>query len=359
MGDDRTYAYPIVVRAVTSDDAMTADWARLPYDVLERIVVAGHQRGAGRQPGRLRHHDQSHPERSSGSESDAPSNRGVDGGRGHRGPGRNREGARRARQGHPRRRREHRDDQEALRLDRHRVDRRDPARLPRAALHHRRRRGVHQRRDPLRRDDPPVEPPTARRSRRCSSGRASSPASRSTRAPSRWRSPPGRDRHRGPRRAPRAARGVPRARRPLRQVACARTRSADELPVAVLHRRQRRTRSPATRRCARRRTSCRSSSPRCSWTATTRSSTASGVTASVLEAVFGQLFEQRVQLEGMLLKPNMVCPASDVAGAGRSATRSRTPRCAASAGPCPRRCRASCSSPAASPTRPPPRTSTR
>jgi GMP synthase (glutamine-hydrolysing) len=37
MGDDRTYAYPIVLRAVTSDDAMTADWARLPYDVLERI----------------------------------------------------------------------------------------------------------------------------------------------------------------------------------------------------------------------------------------------------------------------------------------------------------------------------------
>ncbi|MFZ4514694.1 MAG: glutamine-hydrolyzing GMP synthase [Acidimicrobiia bacterium] len=38
MGDDRTYAYPLVVRAVTSDDAMTADWARLPYDVLERIA---------------------------------------------------------------------------------------------------------------------------------------------------------------------------------------------------------------------------------------------------------------------------------------------------------------------------------
>jgi len=37
MGDDRTYAYPIILRAVTSDDAMTADWARLPYDVLERI----------------------------------------------------------------------------------------------------------------------------------------------------------------------------------------------------------------------------------------------------------------------------------------------------------------------------------
>ena len=37
QGDERTYAYPIVIRAVTSDDAMTADWARLPYDLLERI----------------------------------------------------------------------------------------------------------------------------------------------------------------------------------------------------------------------------------------------------------------------------------------------------------------------------------
>jgi len=36
QGDGRTYAYPIVIRAVTSDDAMTADWARLPYDLLER-----------------------------------------------------------------------------------------------------------------------------------------------------------------------------------------------------------------------------------------------------------------------------------------------------------------------------------
>ncbi|MBZ4655427.1 MAG: synthase (glutamine-hydrolyzing) [Peptococcaceae bacterium] len=37
MGDERTYAYPIVLRAVTSDDAMTADWARLPYEILEKI----------------------------------------------------------------------------------------------------------------------------------------------------------------------------------------------------------------------------------------------------------------------------------------------------------------------------------
>ena len=38
QGDERTYAYPIVIRAVTSDDAMTADWARLPYDLLEKVA---------------------------------------------------------------------------------------------------------------------------------------------------------------------------------------------------------------------------------------------------------------------------------------------------------------------------------
>ncbi|GAB2886389.1 glutamine-hydrolyzing GMP synthase [Nocardioides pacificus] len=37
QGDGRTYGHPVVIRPVTSEDAMTADWARLPYDVLERI----------------------------------------------------------------------------------------------------------------------------------------------------------------------------------------------------------------------------------------------------------------------------------------------------------------------------------
>ncbi|WP_110206405.1 glutamine-hydrolyzing GMP synthase [Nocardioides daejeonensis] len=37
QGDGRTYGHPVVIRPVTSEDAMTADWARLPYEVMERI----------------------------------------------------------------------------------------------------------------------------------------------------------------------------------------------------------------------------------------------------------------------------------------------------------------------------------
>ena len=37
QGDGRTYGHPVVIRPVTSEDAMTADWARVPYEVLETV----------------------------------------------------------------------------------------------------------------------------------------------------------------------------------------------------------------------------------------------------------------------------------------------------------------------------------
>ena len=55
QGDEADVRLSIVIRAVTSDDAMTADWARLPYDLLEVVSAASSTRFR-RQPGRSRHH---------------------------------------------------------------------------------------------------------------------------------------------------------------------------------------------------------------------------------------------------------------------------------------------------------------
>ena len=56
MGDGRTYENVVALRAVTTEDFMTADWARLPHDLLDRVLPADRRRGPGRQPRRLRRH---------------------------------------------------------------------------------------------------------------------------------------------------------------------------------------------------------------------------------------------------------------------------------------------------------------
>ena len=58
QGDGRTYGHPIVLRPVSSEDAMTADWTRLPYDVLAAHLHPHHQRGARGQPGGARRDEQ-------------------------------------------------------------------------------------------------------------------------------------------------------------------------------------------------------------------------------------------------------------------------------------------------------------
>ena len=181
QGDDRTYAYPIVLRAVTSDDAMTADWARLPYDVLERISQPDHQRGARGQPGRVRHHVEAAGHDRMGVRSHSMDLNALNAvARAIVAPGKGILAA----------------DESSGTIKKRfdtidtRVDRGSPPCVPRDALHHRRRGGAHQRRDPVRRDDPPERLRRSRARRRSSRSRGSSPASRSTRARCRSRSRP-------------------------------------------------------------------------------------------------------------------------------------------------------------------------
>ena len=58
MGDGRTYDYTLALRGVTTTDFMTADWARIPYDVLDRVSARIVNEVPRYQPHRVRYHQQ-------------------------------------------------------------------------------------------------------------------------------------------------------------------------------------------------------------------------------------------------------------------------------------------------------------
>ena len=122
------------------------------------------------------------------------------------------------RQGHPCGRRIHGHDREAIRRDRGELERRLPSPVPPAVVHHARARRAPERRDPVRRDDPPVGRRRAAVRRRARGSR------RDRRHQGRHRREaarglPRRNRHRGARRAAGAARRLRLARSAIREVA--------------------------------------------------------------------------------------------------------------------------------------------
>ena len=236
----------------------------------------------------------------------------------------------------------------ALRLDRRRVDRGEPPRLSRAALRHPRRRAVHQRRDPLRRDAAPEL-----------GGRDAV-----SRAARRQGNHPGNQGRQG-REAPRPSDGetITEGLDGLRE------RFEEYRRLGARFAKWRATYSIGAGR----------PSEYCVWVnahALARYAAlaqeaglvpivepevlmdgahtiddSAGATGRVLQAVYTELHDQRVDLRGTLLKPNMVLSGYEC-GATRRARRGRARRRSnASTATCPQRCRASCSCPAVRATR--------
>ena len=194
-------------------------------------------------------------------------------------------------------------------------DRGAPAGVPRPALHDAGRRGVHQRRDPLRRDDPPER---ARRHAVPEAARVEGhhPRDQGRQGREAACARRGRDDHRGPRRPPRALRRVLRASARASRSGARRTRSRDELPSEYCIW----TNAHALARYA---ALCQEAGivpivePEILQDGTHTIERSYHVACTVLGALYTELADQRVDLEGTLLKPNMVLSgyeASDRAG---------------------------------------------
>ena len=241
-----------------------------------------------------------------------------------------------------------RHDQEALRLDRGRVHRGEPPRLPRPAVHDRGRRRPHQRRDPVRRDDPPV------RRRRHAVPEA---------AREQGRHPRDQGRH-GREAAGHApgetiTEGLDGLRERLDEyrelgASFAKWRAVITIGDGIPSEYCLWTNAHALARYA---ALCQEAGlvpivePEVLMDGDHTIERSFDVTSRTLHAVFTELRDQRVHFEEMLLKPNMVLSGYDASEQASDERDRRAHARAASAATCRPRCRGSSSSPAASPTR--------